>query len=133
MDDVRRNRTSVSLPRRVLLAQVWVAVALTVTAWWVGTEAGLSALFGGLTCILPNGLFAMRATRQIGAHPGKTARGLIGGEVAKWVTTVALFVVSFVVLPSVDPLAYFGVFVACQAVYVITPFLGTRDKLDRGN
>lgn len=126
MDDARGNRALVSLPRRVLLAQVWVAVTLTVAAWLVGTEAGLSALFGGLTCVLPNGLFAVRATRRIGAHAGKTARGLIGGEVAKWVTTVALFVVSFVVLPSVHPLAYFGVFVACQAVYVITPFLGTN-------
>ena len=111
------------MPRRVLLAQVLVAVVLIVTAWLVGTEAGLSALFGGLTCILPNGLFALRATRQIGAKPGKTARGLIGGEVAKWVATVALFVVSFVVLPSVDALAFFGVFAACQAVYVITPVL----------
>ena len=112
-----------SLPRKVLLAQVFVAVILTAAAWMVGKEAGLSGLCGGLTCILPNSLFVARATRRFEANAGKAARGLFGGEAAKWVTTVALFVASFVLLPSVDPLAYFGIFAACQAVYVTTPLL----------
>ncbi|MEE9254801.1 MAG: ATP synthase subunit I [Pseudomonadales bacterium] len=110
------------------MAQVFVAVILTVAAWMAGTETALSALCGGLTCVVPNSLFVARATRRLGAHAGKAARGLMAGEAAKWVTTVALFVVSFVVLPSVDPLAYFGVFVACQAVYVATPLLVRREN-----
>lgn len=112
-----------SLPRRVLLAQVFIAVILTAAAWMIGMEAGLSALFGGLVCILPNALFVARATGRFGPDPGKTARGLMGWEVAKLLSTAALFVVAFVVLPKVDPLALFGVFIACVAVYAATPLL----------
>jgi ATP synthase protein I len=118
----------VSLPRKVLLTQVLVAATLTAAAWLVGTEAGLSALFGGLTCILPNGLFVARASGSFGPNPGRTARGLMGWEVAKLLATAALFVVSFVVLPRVDPLALFGVFIACVAVYAATPLLARQEN-----
>jgi F0F1-type ATP synthase assembly protein I len=80
-----------------LLAQLCVSIAVAGGAWaWFGTTAGVSALLGGATAVLPNGFLAARLL-QSNRDPRDSAmmRAAWIGELGKLLLTALLFAVIF--------------------------------------
>ncbi len=76
---------------RVVLLQALASLLVALIAWAVGgPAAGLSALAGGLACVLPNGLFALRLAAAARRPQGTSAATFFVGEFVKVVSTVAL-------------------------------------------
>jgi ATP synthase protein I len=85
---------------RVVAAQFLTSMAVAAGAWMVGGQrAAVSALLGGLACVVPNGLFALnlawlqRSRRSHAGEAGRTkgqAAALLVGEFIKVVLTIGL-------------------------------------------
>lgn len=76
---------------RVVLLQGIAALLATLVAWALGgAAAAWSALAGGVACVLPNGLFAMRLAMAARRPQGTSAATFFVGEVVKVASTVAL-------------------------------------------
>jgi len=76
-----------------------------------GIHAGLSALMGGLICILPNSVFALLAFRYSGASQNEqVVRSFSQGSKLKLALTVILGVMAFKWL-QLDPLPLFATFI----------------------
>ena len=76
---------------RLILLQGIAAVLVTLVAWALGGEAAaLSALAGGLACVLPNGLFALRLAAAARRPQGPGVATFFVGEFLKVASTVAL-------------------------------------------
>jgi len=99
-----------------LLAQFCVSLAVAGVAWgWFGATAGISALLGGATAVIPNGFLAARLL-QSNRDPRDQAmmRAAWIGETGKLLLTVVLFAVIFAVVRPLVPLAVFVGFIAAQ-------------------
>jgi ATP synthase protein I len=101
---------------KVLVAQVGIGVVLAAVLWGIyGEVAGISALLGSLTCVLPNAFLALRLAVPR-ADPG--ARDLIRaayiGEVGKLAITVLMFSIIFAAVRPLSAPALFAGFIAAQ-------------------
>jgi ATP synthase protein I len=101
---------------KVLIAQIGIGVVLAAVLWGVyGEVAGISALLGSLTCVLPNAFLALRLAVPR-ADPG--ARDLIRaayiGEVGKLAITVLMFSIIFAAVRPLSAPALFAGFIAAQ-------------------
>jgi ATP synthase protein I len=99
-----------------LLAQFCVGLAVAGVAWgWFGATAGISALLGGATAVMPNGFLAARllaSNRDLSDHAMMRAARI--GETGKLLLTVLLFAVIFGFVRPRAPLAVFVGFIAAQ-------------------
>lgn len=76
---------------RVVLLQCVAALLATLVAWAMGGPAAAwSALAGGVACVLPNGLFALRLAAAARRPQGTSAATFFVGEFLKVTSTVAL-------------------------------------------
>jgi ATP synthase protein I len=76
---------------RVVLLQGVAALLVAVVAWAVGGKAAAwSALAGGVACVVPNGLFALRLAAAARRPQGTSAATFFVGEALKVASTVAL-------------------------------------------
>ena len=76
---------------RVVLLQGIAALLATLVAWALGgAAAAWSALAGGVACVLPSGLFALRLAMAARRPQGTSAATFFVGEVLKVASTVAL-------------------------------------------
>lgn len=76
---------------RVVLLQGIAALLVALVAWAMGGEAAAwSALAGGLACVVPNGLFALRLAAAARRPQGTTVATFFVGEFLKVASTVAL-------------------------------------------
>jgi ATP synthase protein I len=101
---------------KVLVAQIGIGVVLAAVLWGIyGEVAGISALLGSLTCVLPNAFLALRLAVPR-ADPG--ARDLIRaayiGEVGKLAITVLMFSIIFAAVRPLSAPALFAGFIAAQ-------------------
>lgn len=81
--------------RAVLLQVVVTSVVAIGAAFAGGAHAALSAVFGGLACVVPNALFALRLSIEIRRPGGATVHGFFIGEFVKlFATVLLLFVVA---------------------------------------
>jgi len=101
---------------KVLVAQIGIGVVLAAVLWGVyGEVAGISALLGSLTCVLPNAFLALRLAVPR-ADPG--AKDLIRaayiGEVGKLAITVLMFSIIFAAVRPLSVPALFAGFIAAQ-------------------
>ena len=101
---------------KVLAAQIGSGVVLAAVLWGVyGEVAGISALLGSLTCVLPNAFLALRLAVPR-ADPG--AKDLIRaayiGEVGKLAITVLMFSIIFAAVRPLSVPALFAGFIAAQ-------------------
>jgi ATP synthase protein I len=78
------------MTKAVLLQVLATCVAAGLAAAWGGPDAGLSAALGGLACIVPNALFAVRLGITARRPGGATVSGFFIGEFVKVVATVVL-------------------------------------------
>jgi ATP synthase protein I len=99
-----------------LLAQLGVGVAVAVLLWAsLGGVFGLSALLGGLACVLPNAFLAARLFGpSADAGAGKVRRALWIGETGKFLMTALAFTAIFAFRLPVSAPAVFAGYIATQ-------------------
>ena len=76
---------------RVVLLQCVAALLATLVAWALGGPAAAwSALAGGIACVAPNALFALRLAAAARRPQGTAAATFFVGEFLKVASTLAL-------------------------------------------
>jgi len=115
--------------RRLLLAQLAMAVFFPLVLIPFGTNAALSAALGGIACFLPSLAFAYRAFRFSGARSAqKILRSFYSGEAIKLVLTAMIFALIFINVKSLNVGALFSGFILVQSVIWVIPLLAGRTK-----
>jgi ATP synthase protein I len=101
-----------------LLAQACVSVVVAAVAWfWAGQIAGMSAMLGGVTAVVPNAFLAARLLQPSRDESAKAMmRSAWLGEIGKLLLTALLFGVIFGFVRPIQPLAVFAGFIAAQLV-----------------
>ena len=101
---------------KVLVAQTGIGVVLAAVLWGAyGQVAGVSALLGSATCILPNAFLALRLAaprRSPGARD--LVRAAYIGEIGKLAITVLMFSIIFAAVRPLSVPALFAGFIAAQ-------------------
>ena len=90
---------------RIVSGQLGLSLSVAVVVWMLwGQGPGVSALVGGLICVLPNGYLGLRlALTDVRAGAKTLLRSAYVGELVKLIITVALFIVAFVFLKGLEP------------------------------
>lgn len=93
------------LARKVLFYQSLIAIFLAFILFLLlGKYSGISALYGGLICVIPGMVFAFLAFRYAGASQNKlVVRSFNKGSKLKFIITIVLFVMVYK-LPNLQPL-----------------------------
>ena len=101
-----------------LLGQAGVTLCLAAALWfWQGQVAGVSALLGGATAVIPNGFLAARLLqRRAGTSAMALLRSAWIGEIGKLLLTALGFGVIFGLVRPLSPGWVFGGFIAAQLV-----------------
>lgn len=101
---------------KVLLFQSAIIFVLALVFFMLkGTVAGYSAFLGGLTALVPNAFFSVKAFRYFGARSiHSILQSFWSGEIGKIILTIAFFALLFVGVKPLDIFAVFTVFVAVQ-------------------
>ena len=105
---------------RLILTQLATTVATAIVAAWVGgAHAFVSALLGGLCCVVPNGLFALRL--HIGAKKPGTLSPMtfFFGEFTKIAMTIALLALIVMEYRDLNWLALIAAFIIALKSYII--------------
>jgi ATP synthase protein I len=106
-----------------LLLVLSIALILTV---FFSAKSGFSGLAGGITFLLPNIIFVYMAFAHAGASKSKKiVRGIMGGEVIKILSTVALLAL-FLGFTSLSLTAFYVSFASLIASQWLAPFFFTR-------
>lgn len=119
------------LIRRVLVAQGGITSALALVLLSQGVALALSALFGGLICVLPNIYMAYKLTAKRTADPSQLMSAFYTAELGKIFITMALFVVVFTTLKWIQPLALLVGFSLAQIVQWLVPLLMPNSRNNR--
>ena len=108
----------------VLLQVLVTLVVAGLAAIWGGIDAALSAALGGLACVVPNALFAVRLHIETRRPGGVTAHGFFVGEFVKVATTVTLLVLIAHNYRGLNWLALIvGVIVAVKSYFLMFVFV----------
>lgn len=93
------------LATKVLFYQSIIAILLTfIFALLNGQYSGISALYGGLICLLPGIVFALFAFRYAGASQNRlVVRNFNKGSKLKFIFTIVLFVMVYK-WPNLQPI-----------------------------
>lgn len=107
---------------RILLAQLAAAVVMA-TAGQIsaGTVAAYSAFLGGLICVVPNTLLALRMfAGSLLRDPRRALTATYVGAVGKLVLTAALFAAVFLLVEPLRPGWLFAGFIGAQVIVLIS-------------
>tara|TARA_B110000503_G_C7031270_1_gene364108 strand:+ start:123 stop:497 length:375 start_codon:yes stop_codon:yes gene_type:complete len=93
------------LARKVLFYQSLIAMTLACIFFlFLDKYSGISALYGGLICVLPGMVFAFLAFKHAGASQNKlVVRNFNKGSKLKFIITIVLFVMAYK-SPNLQPL-----------------------------
>lgn len=113
---------------RAILWQLLVTGVVALAAALVGgAMAGMSALLGGLACVVPNALLAWRLTVEMRRPGGATVQGFFVGEFVKIAVTVLILFVVARTVPGLNWLALIVAFIAAmKSTFVMFLFGRTR-------
>ena len=115
--------------RRLLLAQLAMAVLFPLVLLPFGTIAAKSAALGGIACLVPSLAFAYRAFRFSGARSArKILSSFYSGEALKLVLTALIFALIFINVKTLNVAALFGGFILVQSVIWATILLAGLTK-----
>jgi ATP synthase protein I len=93
-------------------------------------NAGISALLGGMVCIIPNAYFASKLFKYQGARAAKQiVNSFYKGEAFKIVLSIFLFTAVFV-LCRITPLAFFASYILVLMTHWFAPWI-IVNKLNR--
>jgi len=109
--DLSQKKTAGQPATRFILAQLITTLALSATLLIIDYTVAYSALAGGLIATLANGWFALKVFR---IKPNETAETLLAtfyvGAIYKFVFTGAMFVIAFVVVETLNVVAFLGLY-----------------------
>ncbi|RKZ56758.1 MAG: hypothetical protein DRQ44_16445 [Gammaproteobacteria bacterium] len=109
--DLSQKKTVGQPASRFILAQLITTLALSATLLIIDYTVAYSALAGGLIATLANGWFALKVFR---IKPNETAETLLAtfyvGAIYKFVFTGAMFVIVFVVIETLNVVAFLGLY-----------------------
>lgn len=112
-----------TLINRVLMAQAATACILTLAFLSQGVTVALSALVGGLICLMPNIYLAHKLTAHRTADASKLMRTFYAAEFGKIFITMALFAMVFITQQWVQPLVLLVGFGSAQVAQWVVPLL----------
>jgi ATP synthase protein I len=118
------------LARKVLFYQSIIAILLTfIFTLFSVKNSGISALYGGLICLLPGMVFALLAFRYAGASQNKlVVRSFNKGSKLKFIFTIVLFVVVYK-WPNLQPIPLIVSYVVTlMAQWPIIIFISRVDR-----
>ena len=118
------------LARKVLIIQSIIVVLFTLFfAFFYGKYSGISALYGGLICLVSGTVFAFLAFRYAGASQNQlVVRSFNKGSKLKFVFTIVMFVLVYK-WPNLQPLPLIvSYIVTLMAQWPIIIFLSRVDK-----
>ena len=108
---------------RVVLLQLATTVAAACVAGLIGGPTALiSALLGGLCCVIPNGLFALRLFSNAQSVNGANPMSFFIGEFVKIALTVALLGATAWLYHDLNWLAMIAAFIVALKSYIILLF-----------
>ena len=108
----------------VFLQLLVTLVVAGLAAIWGGIDAALSAALGGVACVVPNALFALRLQIETRRPGGATVHGFFVGEFVKVAATVALLVLIAQNYRGLNWLALIiGVIVALKSYFLMFVFV----------
>ncbi len=109
--DLSQKKTVGQPASRFILAQLITTLALSASLLIIDYTVAYSALAGGLIATLANGWFALKVFR---IKPNETAETLLAtfyvGAIYKFVFTGAMFVIVFVVIETLNVVAFLGLY-----------------------
>ena len=105
--------------RIVLLQVLATLIAALVAGFLGGVHAALSAALGGLSCVLPNALFAWRLTIQAKSPQGANVGSFFVGELVKLAVTVVMLFAIFKLYPALNWLALLAGFIVGLKSYFV--------------
>lgn len=107
----------------VVLMQFVTTVIASFCAWLIaGTPAFFSALLGGLCCVVPNGLFALRLYVAAQTTESVSPTTFFVGEFIKIGLTIALLAAVVWLYRDLNVLALIAAFVVVLKSYIILLF-----------
>ncbi|HLF67408.1 MAG TPA: ATP synthase subunit I, partial [Gammaproteobacteria bacterium] len=93
---------------------------------WQGPVGAYSAFWGGIICVTANSFLFYQAFKTGGAQAAqKIMRGFVWGQMGKFLITVVLFALAFLV-GQVEPLALFLGYLFTQAAFWLAPLFLKR-------
>lgn len=108
---------------RLVLLQLAATAAAGLIAGLIGGPPALfSALLGGLCCVVPNGLFALRLFASVRKPGGANPMSFFIGEFIKIALTVALLFAVAMLYRDLNWLALIAGFVVALKSYIILLF-----------
>ncbi|HEY0250268.1 MAG TPA: ATP synthase subunit I [Kofleriaceae bacterium] len=103
-----------------MLLQLTMTLVVAVVAGLIGgVDAAFSALLGGLACVVPSALFAVRLALDLRRPGGATGYGFFVGEFAKLALTVLMLFGIATVYRDLNWLALIVGFIAALKSYFL--------------
>jgi len=112
------------MAKAVLWQLVATGVVAAVAAAIGGFHAAVSAILGGLSCVVPNALFAWRLKIETRRPGGATVHGFFIGEFVKLAATVLLLFVVASTYRDLQWLALIAGFIAALKSYFLMFLFG---------
>ncbi|MBI2786630.1 MAG: ATP synthase subunit I [Legionella longbeachae] len=98
-------------------------VFATLCALIYGTNAAISALLGGMVCIVPNAYFAYKLFKYQGARSAKKiVNSFYKGEALKIIISILLFTAVFISF-RITPLAFFVSYIMILMTHWFAPLI----------
>jgi ATP synthase protein I len=108
---------------RLVLLQLAMTAVIGVIAGLIGGMPALfSAILGGLCCVLPNSLFALRLFASVSKPEGANPMTFMIGEFVKIALTVALLFAVAMLYQDLNWLALLAGFIVALKSYIILLF-----------
>jgi len=105
---------------RLVAIQVTTTIVVALLAgFWGGANALVSALLGGLCCVVPNGLFAAYLSHRAKNIETMTPRTFFFGEFAKIAITIAFMAAIAVWYQELNWLAMLVAFIVALKSYAV--------------
>lgn len=109
---------------RLWLIQLGATLVLAaLCALIFGANAAVSALLGGMVCVVPNAYFARKLFKYQGARSAKQiVNSFYKGEAMKIILSVLLFTAVFVWI-KITPLAFFAAYIMILMTHWFAPLI----------
>ena len=112
---------------RIVLLQFAATLVVAIIAGLIGgVSSGMSAVMGGLSCAIPNALFAARLYASAKKPGAASPMTFYVGEFIKIISTVTLMAATVYLYPDVNWPAFIAAFILVLKSYFILLF---RQKL----
>ena len=113
---------TITMWRVVSLQLIATAIAGAIAAMLGGEVAMVSAVLGGICCVLPNGVFAVRLFAGMNRPGGANPATFFVWEFIKIAMTLALFGAAGWLYRDMNWLAFVGGFIVALKSYIILLF-----------